>query len=315
MQSLAAETDYWLRATGTPALAVALLADGKTQDVFSFGSTDPTGATPITEATIFQAASLSKQALLYAVLQTIDAGRLDLDRPLIDYMETPPDYPEANLTHITARHVLTHSTGWPNWPPDNEPLKPVRELGQWSYSGAGFVYLQNTLESIWHESASDYTRRLVLDPLGMDSSSFVWRDAYAQTATAGFDQDGNAVKQFYPSTANGASSLLTTAREYALLLEAYLAPGIQQRHPAVYTRHTDIDTRVGWSLGWGTADNTLWQWGHNNGFKAFSAIIPSQGRGIVVLSNGAGSQRVNREWVNTWLDINLPAFFLKNIEL
>jgi CubicO group peptidase (beta-lactamase class C family) len=36
---------------------------------------------PVTEATIFQAASLSKQALLYAALKTIEAGKLDLDCP------------------------------------------------------------------------------------------------------------------------------------------------------------------------------------------------------------------------------------------
>lgn len=315
IQHISVETRYWLEATGTPGLAVALLAGGKTCELLCFGSIDPAGTRPITANTIFQAASLSKQALLYAVLQTIEAGKLELDRPLIGYMETPPDYPEANLEQITARHVLTHSTGWPNWPPDNQPLRPVRELGQWSYSGAGFVYLQNALESIWHEPAIGYTRRLVLDPLGMHTSSFVWRDEYEQSAAGGFNHDGTRVEQFRPATANAASSLHTTIREYALLLETYLLPDIQERHPAVYARHTDINTRVGWSLGWGTADTTLWQWGHNPGFKAFAAIVASQGRGIVVLANGAGSQRINREWVNIWLGTNLPAFFLKNIEL
>jgi CubicO group peptidase (beta-lactamase class C family) len=71
-QHPATETPYWLQATGTPGLAVALLEGGKTREVLCFGSTDLEGKSPVTEATVFQAASLSKQALLYAALQTLD---------------------------------------------------------------------------------------------------------------------------------------------------------------------------------------------------------------------------------------------------
>jgi CubicO group peptidase (beta-lactamase class C family) len=309
------ETPYWLEATRTPGLTVALLEGGKICDVLCFGSTDAGGANPVTQATVFQAASLSKQALLYAVLQTIDIGKLELDRPLTHYVESPHYQPESGLDRITARHVLTHTTGWPNWPPEDTPFEPVRPLGQWSYSGAGFVFLQQALESIWNETATQYTRRLVFDLLGMRESSFVWLDQYEQVATPGFDQDGTLVDTWRPDTVNSAASLHTTAREYALLLEAYLASDLQQRHASVYTRQVLVDRRLGWSLGWGTADDVLWQWGHNNGFKTFAAIAPAQGLGIVALTNGAGGQRINREWVNAWLGTNLPAFFLKNIEL
>lgn len=309
------ETPYWLKATSTPGMAVALLEGGKIRDVLYFGSSDAQSQKPITEATVFQAASLSKQALLYAALKTVEAGKLDINRPLTQYLEKPFDAPEADLTQISARHVLTHTTGWPNWPPDDGKLKPVRPLGQWGYSGAGFVYLQTALESIWKESAAQYTRRLILDPLGMRESSFVWRDTYANTATRGFDENGNPVDQWKADKVNGASSLNTTAREYALLLEAFLKKDIQKRHPDVYRRQVEIDTRLGWSLGWGTADDALWQWGHNNGFKAFTALLPARGLGIVVLTNGSGGQRVAREWVNAWLGTNLPAFFFRNVAL
>ena len=68
-------------------------------------------------------------------------------------------------------------------------------------------------------------------------------------------------------------------------------------------------------LGWGTAGDAPWQWGHSDGFKAFSALAPTRGRGIVALTNSAGGQRVNREWVNAWLGTDLPAFFFKSVEL
>jgi CubicO group peptidase (beta-lactamase class C family) len=309
------ETPYWLQATGTPGLTVALLEGGETREVLCFGSTDAEGKLPVAEATVFQAASLSKQALLYAVLKTVEAGKLDLERPLTQYMDKPYDADDVDLGRITARHVLTHTTGWPNWPPQGPPIQRARPLGQFGYSGAGIVYLQEALESIWNEPAAHYTRRLVLDPLSMRESSFVWRDEYETTATRGFEPDRGALDPWRPTEVNGASSLHTTAREYALLLEAYLGRELRQRHPGVYSRQVEIDARLGWSLGWGTAGDALWQWGHNDGFKAFAALVPTRGLGIVVLTNSAGGQRINREWVNAWLGTDLPVFYFKHIQL
>jgi CubicO group peptidase (beta-lactamase class C family) len=306
-----AETPYWLQATGTPGLTVALLEGGKIREVLCFGSTDAEGKLPVTEATVFQAASLSKQALLYAVLKTVEAGKLDLEQPLTQYMDKPTYVDDVDLGRITARHVLTHTTGWPNWPPEGQPIRRARPLGQWGYSGAGFVYLQKVLESIWNEPAVHYTRRLVLDPLGMRESSFVWRDEYTTIATRGFDLDRGILDPWHPTEVNGASSLHATAREYALLLEAYLGRELRQRHPGVYRRQVEIDAR----LGWGTAGDAFWQWGHSDGFKTFAALVPTRGRGVVVLTNSAGGQRVNREWVNAWLGTDLPAFYFRYIHL
>jgi CubicO group peptidase (beta-lactamase class C family) len=188
-------------------------------------------------------------------------------------------------------------------------------LGQFGYSGAGFVYLQQALEAIWKEPAIQYTRRLILDPLGMRQSSFVWRDEYAETASRGFEPDKGALDPWRPMEVNGASSLHTTAREYALLLEAYLGEELRQRHPDVYRSQADINARLGWSLGWGTAGDVLWQWGHNDGFRAFAALAPRDGLGIVILTNGAGGQRINREWANAWLGADLPVFYFGRIQL
>ena len=88
-----------------------------------------------------------------------------------------------------------------------------------------------------------------------------------------------------------------------------------RRHPDVYRQQIQIDTRLGWSLGWGTAGDILWQWGYHVAFNAFAAIVPARGVGIVLLTNGVKGQRINREWVNAWLETDLPAFYQKGIEL
>jgi len=311
------ETPYWMQASGTPGMAIALIEEGKTRDVLAFGSTDGEGKQPVTEATVFQAASLSKQALLYAVLKTIEARKLDTGRPLAEYMEKPYGIDDPELGLITTRHVLTHTTGWPNWPDRDKPIRRIGPPGtKWGYSGAGFAYLQTVLESIWGESAAHYTRRLVLDPLGMSHSSFVWLDEYETTASRGFDPGEGSFLEFQRRReVNGASSLHTTAREYALLIEACLSRDLRDMHPEVYHRQVEVNARLGWSLGWGTAGDAVWQWGDNGVFKAFSAIVPTHGLGLVVLTNSASGQRVNREWVNAWLGRDFPAFYFKNVSL
>lgn len=318
IQRVSAETPYWLEAAAVPGLTVALLEEGKTREVLCFGVTKPNCKIPITENTIFKVASLSKQAFLYAVLKTIEAGKLDIERPLSEYMDRPFDANDADLGRITARHVLTHTTGWHNWPADGEPITRGWPLGdRWTYSGQGFIYLQTALESIWNEPAADYIQRLVLDPLHMPKSSFLWRDEYNETSVDGFDQNGNIPGPCHwrPTEVDGASSLHSTAREYARLLEAYLGADLCLRHPHVYHRQVEIDSRLGWSLGWGTANDVLWQWGHHIAFNAFAAIVPARGIGIVTMTNGSRGQRINREWVNAWLEMDMPAFYLKRIEL
>jgi CubicO group peptidase (beta-lactamase class C family) len=315
VQRVAADTPYWLEASGTPGLSVAWLEDGRFKETRSFGSNAPGGGTPITEATIFQTASLSKQAMLYIVLKTVEAGKLDLDRPLVSYMEKSPLEPETGVGGITARHVLTHTTGWPNWPPNEGPFRPVRPMGTWGYSGAGFMLLMEALQSIHGEPAVQYTRRLLLDPLGMKESSFVWRPEYDTSATRGHNGDGSASNPWKPERPNGASSLHSTSREFARLLEAFLDRGMMSKHPEVYRQQVAIDSRLGWSLGWGTSRGMLWQWGHSDGFKTFVALDPGRRRGIVCLANGEAGQRINRAWVNAWLDRDVDAFYFKWVSL
>jgi CubicO group peptidase (beta-lactamase class C family) len=318
MRRVLEETPYWLESSAVPCLTVALLENGKTQDVLCFGTTKPNGSAPITEKAIFKAASLSKQALLYAALKTIEANKLEIDRPVGEYVDKPYPANDDDIERITARHVLTHTTGWPNWPPEGESITRAHPLGErWTYSGQAFLYLQEALVSIWNEPASVYLKRLVLDPLNMRQSSFLWREEYEETAVDGFDQKGNIPGPciWKPTEVDGASSLHTNATEYARLLEAFLEPGLISRHPDVFQQQVKIDSRLGWSLGWGTAGDALWQWGYHIAFNAFAAIVPSRGIGIVCLTNGARGQRIIREWVNAWLETNLSAFYFRSVEL
>jgi CubicO group peptidase (beta-lactamase class C family) len=139
--------DLMNRAT-VPGLSIALIEEDKVAWLGSFGARNAKTGEKVDERTVFQAASLSKAVFAYAVMKLADQGKLDLETPLSQYL---PGYLENDdrINRITARHVLTHRTGFPNWRSGGKPLTIQFTPGErFSYSGEGFVYLQRVVEKI-----------------------------------------------------------------------------------------------------------------------------------------------------------------------
>jgi CubicO group peptidase (beta-lactamase class C family) len=141
---------------------------------------------PITPNSIFPAASMGKQVFAYAVLKLVDERQLDLDRPLRTYVSE--DAPTGEWGgRITARHILSHSSGLPNWRNEaNEPLVPAFEPGtKFRYSGEGFYYLQRCVEKITGMGCEEFMQERVFRPLHMDSSTYLWRSDAGQRLVSG----------------------------------------------------------------------------------------------------------------------------------
>ncbi|CEG57864.1 serine hydrolase domain-containing protein [Legionella fallonii] len=111
---------------------------------------------PVTETTIFEAASLSKPVFAYIVLKMAERGELDLDIPLYDQIGDfgPPEKKirnHDNYKKLTAGMILSHQAGLPN---EFERSKPetfdfVTEVGkQFNYSGEAYCFLQEVVEKI-----------------------------------------------------------------------------------------------------------------------------------------------------------------------
>lgn len=130
---------------------------------------------PVTAETVFEAASLSKPVFAYGVLKLIDQGKLGLDVPLTTYLPKPYIDGDERLNKITARIVLSHRTGFPNWR-GKPSLKICFTPGErFSYSGEGYIYLQRVVEHITGKPLNEYITEAVFTPLGMANSSYVWR--------------------------------------------------------------------------------------------------------------------------------------------
>lgn len=97
-----------------PGLSVALVQKGELVWHRGFGVKNAETKEPVVPNTVFEAASLSKPVFAYAVLKLVDAGKMDLDTPLQHYLPGSYDVgDDARLSQITARHVLSHTPGFP----------------------------------------------------------------------------------------------------------------------------------------------------------------------------------------------------------
>ncbi|MEO7986456.1 MAG: serine hydrolase domain-containing protein [Gemmatimonadales bacterium] len=172
-----------------PGLAIAVVERGRIWERgFGRARTDPSRL--MADDTVFEAASLGKPLFAYEVLRLVDAGALELDRPLYDYLPTP-EADNARMRRVTARHVLSHTTGLPNWRKEPGPLEPMTEPGTvYVYSGEGFFYLQRVVEKVTGLPVARLMETEVFRPLGMTESSYVWRPAYDRRMAVGYDEDG-----------------------------------------------------------------------------------------------------------------------------
>jgi CubicO group peptidase (beta-lactamase class C family) len=319
-----------LKESTVPGLSLALIRDGKTYWVHGFGVRDAKSEQAVTDETIFEAASLSKPVFAYGVLKLVDQGKLDLDTPLTKYLPKPYIDGDLRLDKITARCVLSHRTGFPNWRGDGNPLTIHFVPGErFSYSGEGFVYLQKVVEQVTGKALNDYMTEAVFQPLGMTSSSYIWRADYDSRTATGHDGAGQPGEKFKPKDANAAASLHTTAGDYALFFEAVLngtglkrttVQEMERPQIAVNPECTNCTERepkelsksVFWGLGVGIQETkqgeSLWHWGDNGRFKCFVVAYPKQKMGVVMFMDGENGLGLAKEIVHESIGGEQPAF-------
>ncbi len=300
----------WLDAAIVPGAQVALVQGGKTAWRGAFGVANADTKVPVTDDSVFEAASLTKPVVAYAVLKLVAAGRLDLDTPLVTWLPGPYDVGESErLKQVTARHVLSHSAGFPNWRAAGRPLSIHFTPGdRFSYSGEGFVYLAAVVERITGETTEAVVRRLVFEPLGMTASSLVWQARYETAKVFGHDLIGAVAGRNTPWRPNAAASLHTTATDYARFVTAVMlgqglppALAAEMRRPHTRPDERGINTAtlppsgtpaagLAWGLGWGLEQDgdgwAVWHWGDNGPAKAFVYGVPRTQTAVVAFFDG-----------------------------
>lgn len=299
-----------------PGVSMALIGEGQVVWSKGYGVSDAEKKTPVTRQTLFEAASMSKPVFALLALQLVDAGRLDLDRPLAEYTSEffVPDQPGRRK--ITARMALSHTTGLPNWRPGGEeregPLPLLFEPGtRFGYSGEGIFYLQRVLERITHRPLDEHARAALFEPLGLQAASFAWNPKIDPQLASGHGPDGAYLAKSKYTHPNAAYTLYTTAEEYARIIVEVIkaarfgSPVLTRRSARAMLRHQiALDARdpverpgaaqgraVYWGLGWSvntTAGGDIFHHSGANqtGFRCFSQFSLERKSGLVIMTNG-----------------------------
>jgi CubicO group peptidase (beta-lactamase class C family)/pimeloyl-ACP methyl ester carboxylesterase len=313
-------------------LSCAILNGGQVVYQKAFGYRDKRAGTLNDVETVFNAASFSKTAFAYLVMLLVEEGTIDLDKPLQAYLAQPlPGYPryadlegDERYEAITARMVLSHSTGFPNWRflmPDGKLTVMFAPGTRYSYSGEGIDLLQMVVEEVTGKGLEALAQDKVFGPLGMARTSYVWQEAWADNVALPHDQYARPRRLNRRVEADAAGSMSTTAGDYARLLvailnaegrrqatmEEMLDPQIAIASRRMFGPEAWADTgeyepiHLSWGLGWGRYNaphgRAFFHTGHDSGFQNYTVTYVERGTGIVLLSNSDNFESVAQEIV------------------
>lgn len=316
-----------------PGVSISLIKDKKVYWSKSFGYAHAEAKIPVTNETMFEACSMSKPVFAYIVLKLVDEGKFELDEPLYKYL--PEEFiseEEEYSEQITARMILTHTSGMPNWRKGGEerenPLPIYFKPGsKFSYSGEGFYYLQRVVEHLIGEQLETYAKRELFDRLGLTSTSFVWTENLDSQIAAGHDTSGNYKQKSKYLHANAAYTLYTTSEDYAKFIIEILDPsntsvslskGIRDEmlsHQIRMDTRDVIDRRgrniglfayrgLGWVVDSTITGNIAYHSGSNQtGFRCYSQFNRDEGSGIVIMTNGENGSELWRKLISVIGDL------------
>jgi CubicO group peptidase (beta-lactamase class C family) len=311
----------------TPGLSIAIIRDAKVLWRRGFGVSDSASKKPVDNDTVFEAASVSKTVFAYAVMKLCEKGIINLDTPLTKYTSERFLEGDPRLALITARHVLSHTSGFQNWRSKEEPLKIHFTPGEkFSYSGEGYSYLQSvvthltgkvnpkdcgTFEAGLEVCATDIDVTLkanVLVPLGMAASGYLWNDTMEKHMARGHDGEGKPTninrKPSGPAVARyaAAGGLCTTPTDYARYLIEVINPQPvdafrlkkaslgEMLHPQVKINDS-ISQALGWQIQHTEKGDFICHGGGNPGFSCFIIGSAARKSGLVAMTNADNGYR------------------------
>ncbi len=304
-----------IKSNNIPGISVVIIDDGKVIYSNGLGVRSNDSQETVDTETVFSAASLSKQVFAYAALKLAESGDFDLDRPLHKYLEYEDLMHDDRYKLITARMILSHSSGLPNW--RRGKLKLQFDPGkQFSYSGEGFVYLGKAIENHLPKEIEEVIQELVFDPLKMSNSSFIWQERFEANYAPPHDFLGTSIPKRKSQRHNLAASLQTTSEDYSKLILAMLNASDLKRGTIKEAFSAQVELSdwngLSWGLGWGIQQTekgkAVWQWGDNGTYKAFTMTYLNSKKGIVYLTNSQNGLRIVPEVVQYVFDDECPAF-------
>ena len=287
---------------GIPGVSLALIKDGKLVYHKTYGVKNTMTGEKVDENTLFEAASITKPVFAFAVERLAERGVINLDRPLYEYLPYKDIESDERYKLITARHVLTHRTGFPNWRwmnPDGKLNIKFTPGTAFNYSGEGFEYLKMVVEKITGKNVEQVLQEEVIEPIGLYHTFFSKNDSLQRVVANGhFDKLPS--KADLPEKPGMAYSMHTEAKIFTrFMLYLLEQKGLKAAmYDTIMSKHSEYDftdwrekpkvpTYMGMSLEIRETPfgKTFGHGGNNGDFKCKFEVYKDQKMGYVLFTN------------------------------
>jgi CubicO group peptidase (beta-lactamase class C family) len=317
----------WVEQHKGPGAVVVVVTRDATIFAKGYGLADIEAKRPFTtDATLVRPGSISKLFTGIAVMQLVDAGKLDLDRDVNDYIDFAIPTPDGGVP-VTLRRLLTHRAGFEEhfkglfsrdppvplgkWLADNMPHRLFPKGDVEAYSNYGFTLAGHVVESASGEPFASYVQRHIFDPLGMSHSTFeqpLPAELAALMAKSYRRSDQPPIAPFETILAP-AGALSATAGDMSRFLRALMNGGEldgvrilpkarldemmapQSSSPAGYMGLAFIGKKI-------AGRDAIWHNGETMAFFSDLEFFPADGIGIFVSRDGIGDIKTGREIPN-----------------
>ncbi len=301
--------------------SVLVAENGKVIYKKGFGFANMEWDIPNAPNTKHRLGSVTKQFTGMLILQLAENGKIDLQAPVTKYL---PEYPKASGDIITIHHLLTHTSGIPNYTsfPDffqnksRNPYTPtefVKEFSEmdldftpgekFSYSNSGYFLLGVLIEKISGKSYEQMLQEKIFTPLNMTDSGFDHHATILKNRATGYEKDGGEfVNSRYldMSIPYAAGSLYSTVEDLYLWDQGLYANTLLSKASMdlFFGKHIEAMGGYygyGWAVGTAAIGNTeerIETISHGGGINGFNTLIargPSDKLLIVLLNNTGGA--------------------------
>jgi CubicO group peptidase (beta-lactamase class C family) len=337
-----------MKAAEVTGVGIAIFNDGTIAYLKAYGVRDKEKNLPLTIDSVMSAASFSKVAFAYMVMQLVDRGALDLDKPVYQYFpKLLPEYPnfkdlanDPRYRRITGRMLLSHTAGFPNWRWFNEDRKLNLNFEpglRYAYSGEGMVLLQLVVEIVTKEPLEALMQEYVFQPFRMTRTSMVWQDRFENDYANGYDEYGRSLGPQKRESANAAGSMQTTIGDFSRFMQAVmlgkglgketwekmLSPQIpissKHQFPTLENETTEENKAIrlsyglGWGLYWTPYGKAFFKEGHDGGWRNYTVCFDKEKTGIVIMTNSGNGEGIFKELLerllkNTFTPIEWEGF-------
>lgn len=272
---------------------------------------------PVTSKTIFEGASISKSVFAYFVMKFVEEGKLDLNKPLYQYLPYPDLADDERYKKITAKMVLCHRSGMPNWreDEDDKKLKLLFEPNtQYGYSGEAYQYLAMVLKEIsrtdWKGLEKLFQQKVAI-PLKMKHTVFIQNDYTRKNKAEPYDENGKWMdwrnNYWFKKEDNifyAASSIHSEPIDFSKWMIAVMNnKGLSKKSLEImFKPYSDVpvdELNIKYTLGFNKLDypftNIFFHGGDNEGFNSLYVFDKSKKWGFVLFANSENGSELGKD--------------------